>query len=76
MRQRGLALARGVIGAVLGLVSAVAAALPPALTDPTDTLENHLGPAFYGEVRGGFRVSSAGSAIYEIPIAVPPGLRA
>ncbi|MBK9466882.1 MAG: hypothetical protein IPO20_02690 [Gammaproteobacteria bacterium] len=73
MRRRAMTMTRAGIGALFGLVATVAIALPPALTDQTDTLENHLGPAFYGEVRGGFRVSSAGSAIYEIPIAVPPG---
>ena len=73
MRRRAMTMTRAGIGALFGLVATVAIALPPALTDQTDTLENHLGSAFYGEVRGGFRVSSAGSAIYEIPIAVPPG---
>ena len=65
MRVRGLLRARFAFGVLLGIVSAATAALPPALTDQTDTLENDLGPAFYGEVRGGVRVSSAGSAIYE-----------
>ena len=48
-----MTMTRAGIGALFGLVATVAIALPPALTDQTDTLENHLGPAFTARYAGG-----------------------
>lgn len=48
-------------------------ATPPALSSPNVTPESHLGPEYFGSVAGSGTVSAAGNAVYEIPIAVPPG---
>ncbi len=55
------------------LILSAHATTPPPLSNPDTAPEPHLGPEYFGEVKGVAAVSAAGNATYSIPLELPPG---